>query len=78
MAIKYQNAKTKADEVAKALEDSLHYDEIAISRNSAEVTIQFYKDGRALFSEAVVLSSTDEVFRISGLKGQVKVKVIPN
>lgn len=76
MAIKHQNAKT--DEVAKALEDSLHYDEIAISRHGAEVTIQFYKDGRALFSEAVVLSSPDEVFRISGLKGQVRVQIIPN
>ncbi len=54
---------------------SLEYDEIAISRSGSKVTLQFYKDGEALFYEEVYLTADGEVFRISGLKGSVELKI---
>lgn len=53
----------------------LEYDEVAISRSGDKVTMQFYKDGEALFSEDVYLTAEGEVFRISGLKGSVELKI---
>jgi hypothetical protein len=55
--------------------DSLEYDEIVISRSGEKIELQFWKGGKELFSQPIWLAAEGDVFRFSGIKGSLGLKL---